>query len=345
MPGSVVLTKAEFAEVAQLARREFGLELGPGKEQLVASRLGKKMRELNLSTFREYHRHVLGDRSGQSLVGLIDALTTNHTSFFREPAHFDFLRERIIPEWQARGPMRIWCAASSTGEEPYSIAMTAREHAAPTRLPMIHGGPVSSPSPQAAVGNRFPPLSVIAIGASTGGTEAILQVLLELPANCPGIVIVQHIPPVFSKSFAQRLDSLCRMRVREAQDGDAVEPGLALVAPGDFHMLLKRSGTGYQVEVKSGPRICFQRPAVDVLFRSTAQAAGAHATAAILTGMGADGAQGMLAMKTAGARTIAQDEASCVVFGMPREAIKAGGVDRVLPLSALAAGILSDARR
>lgn len=127
---SVTLTPSEFAEVAKLARQKFGLELGPGKEQLVASRLGKKMRELNLSTFREYHQHVLGDRSGQSLIGLIDALTTNHTNFFREPAHFDFLRERILPEWPARGPMRIWCAASSSGEEPYSIAMTAREHAA-----------------------------------------------------------------------------------------------------------------------------------------------------------------------------------------------------------------------
>lgn len=137
---SITLTPSEFAAVAKLARQEFGLELGPGKEQLVASRLAKKMRALNLSTFREYHQHVLGDRSGQSLIALIDALTTNHTNFFREPAHFDFLRERLLPEWQARGPMRIWCAASSTGEEPYSIAMTAREHAAakaslPTSLP------------------------------------------------------------------------------------------------------------------------------------------------------------------------------------------------------------------
>ena len=139
---SITLTPSEFAAVAKLARQEFGLELGPGKEQLVASRLAKKMRALNLSTFREYHQHVLGDRSGQSLIALIDALTTNHTNFFREPAHFDFLRERLLPEWQARGPMRIWCAASSTGEEPYSIAMTAREHAAakaslPTNLPTI----------------------------------------------------------------------------------------------------------------------------------------------------------------------------------------------------------------
>ena len=232
----------------------------------------------------------------------------------------------------------------SVGELRLSLAAKVRAAAAATvRRPAPAPAPPAHSSGSSS--EHFPPSAVIAIGASTGGTEAILQVLLGLPANCPGIVIVQHIPPVFSKSFAQRLDSLCRMRVREAQNGDAVEPGLALVAPGDFHMLLKRSGTGYQVEVKQGPRICFQRPAVDVLFRSTAQAAGAHATAAILTGMGADGAQGMLAMKTAGARTIAQDEASCVVFGMPREAIKAGGVDRVLPLSSISAAILSDARR
>ena len=232
----------------------------------------------------------------------------------------------------------------SVGELRLSLAAKVRAAAAATvRRPAPAPAPPAHSSGSSS--EHFPPSAVIAIGASTGGTEAILQVLLGLPANCPGIVIVQHIPPVFSKSFAQRLDSLCRMRVREAQNGDAVEPGLALVAPGDFHMLLKRSGTGYQVEVKQGPQICFQRPAVDVLFRSTAQAAGAHATAAILTGMGADGAQGMLAMKAAGARTIAQDEASCVVFGMPREAIKAGGVDRVLPLSAISAAILSDARR
>ncbi len=237
----------------------------------------------------------------------------------------------------------------SVGELRLSLATKVRAAAAATvRRPAPSPALTATQAVAQSSGSsseHFPPSAVIAIGASTGGTEAILQVLLGLPANCPGIVIVQHIPPVFSKSFAQRLDSLCRIRVREAQDGDALEPGLALVAPGDFHMLLKRSGTGYQVEVRHGPQIGFQRPAVDVLFRSTAQAAGTHATAAILTGMGADGAQGMLAIKTAGGRTIAQDEASCVVFGMPREAVKAGGVDRVLPLSAISAAILSDARR
>jgi len=191
----------------------------------------------------------------------------------------------------------------------------------------------------------FPASAVIAIGASTGGTEAIQKVLVELPENCPGIVITQHIPAVFSRSFANRLNEVSAIRVREAEDGDKIETGLALVAPGNFHMLLKRVPVGYRVEVKNGPMVCFQRPAVDVLFHSVAQAAGSNATGAILTGMGSDGALGMLAMKRAGARTIAQDEATCVVFGMPREAILHGGVDRVLPLSAIPSAILAEARR
>ena len=194
-------------------------------------------------------------------------------------------------------------------------------------------------------GQAFPASSVIAIGASTGGTEAIQKVLVEFPENAPGIVITQHIPAVFSRSFANRLNDLCAIRVREAQDGDKLEPGLALIAPGNFHMLLKRSAAGYNVEIKDGPLVCYQRPAVDVLFHSVALAAGANATGAILTGMGSDGAQGMLAMKKAGARTIAQDEASCVVFGMPKEAIRHGAVDRVLPLPAIAGAVLAEARR
>jgi two-component system chemotaxis response regulator CheB len=203
----------------------------------------------------------------------------------------------------------------------------------------------TAPPARVALAQPFPPSAVIAIGASTGGTEAIQKVLVELPENCPGVVITQHIPAVFSRSFANRLNELCAIRVREAQDGDKLEPGLALVAPGNFHMLLHRSASGYRVEVKDGPMICFQRPAVDVLFHSVARSAGPSATAAILTGMGSDGAQGMLAMKKAGARTIAQDEATCVVFGMPREAIRLGAVDRVLPLAAIPGAVLSECRR
>ncbi|MBY0504886.1 MAG: chemotaxis response regulator protein-glutamate methylesterase [Bryobacteraceae bacterium] len=205
--------------------------------------------------------------------------------------------------------------------------------------------PLAPASPVAPVASAYPASSLIAIGASTGGTEAIHQVLMGMPANGPGIVIAQHIPPVFSRVFAERLNAACPMRVREACDGDAVEPGLALVAPGNFHLLVRRAANGYRVEVKDGPLVCYQRPAVDVLFRSVAQAAGAHAVGAILTGMGSDGAQGLLAMQQAGARTIAQDEATCVVFGMPREAIKLGGVHRVLPLGAISAALLSEARR
>jgi two-component system chemotaxis response regulator CheB len=179
--------------------------------------------------------------------------------------------------------------------------------------------------------------TVIAIGASTGGTEAIREVLTALPANVPGIVIVQHIPAIFSAAFANRLNDLCKVRVKEAADGDRVTTGVALIAPGNFHMTLRKSGGEYRVTVQDGPRVCYQRPSVDVLFESVAQAAKGDAIGAILTGMGSDGAQGLLKMKRAGARTLAQDEASCVVFGMPREAIRAGAVDRVTPLHRMAA--------
>ncbi|ACO32740.1 MULTISPECIES: chemotaxis response regulator protein-glutamate methylesterase [Acidobacterium] len=191
----------------------------------------------------------------------------------------------------------------------------------------------------------FPSSSVIAIGASTGGTEAILQVLREMPKDVPPIVIAQHIPAVFSRSFANRLNEICAIEVREAADGDELRSGLALVAPGNFHMLLRKAGTGYRVEVKDGPMVCFQRPSVDVLFQSVAQAAGRHATGAILTGMGSDGAMGLLEMKKSGARTLAQDEASCVVFGMPKEAIRHDAVDRVLPLSSICGALLEEAAR
>ncbi|MCX5836239.1 MAG: hypothetical protein NTX62_04580, partial [Deltaproteobacteria bacterium] len=177
---------------------------------------------------------------------------------------------------------------------------------------------------------------IIAIGASTGGTEALKQVLMRLPANSPGITVVQHMPANFTAAFADRLNSLCQLTVREARDNDSVVPGLALIAPGNFHMILRRSGARYYVEVKTGPMVHHQRPAVDILFKSTAKYAGANAIGVILTGMGADGAEGLLEMKTAGAGTIAQDEQSCVVFGMPKEAIKMGAADKVLPLDQIA---------
>lgn len=177
---------------------------------------------------------------------------------------------------------------------------------------------------------------IIAIGASTGGTEALREVITRMPRNAPGIVVVQHMPAKFTTSFAERLDSLSDMTVKEAQDGDTVTDGQVLIAPGNFHMLLKRSGARYYVAVKSGPMVHHQRPAVDVLFKSVAQYAGANALGIILTGMGSDGAEGMAQMKQAGAATIAQDEQSCVVFGMPKEAIKTGAVDKVVTLSRIA---------
>ena len=178
--------------------------------------------------------------------------------------------------------------------------------------------------------------SVIAVGASTGGTEALRIFLEALPGDCSGIVIVQHMPEGFTRAFAERLDGICRIRVKEAQHGDTVLRGQALIAPGNRHMLLKRSGARYYVELKDGPLVCRHRPSVDVLFRSTARYAGKNALGVIMTGMGDDGAKGMLEMKEAGAHTIAQDEKSCVVFGMPKEAIALGGVDQVLPLDHIA---------
>jgi two-component system, chemotaxis family, protein-glutamate methylesterase/glutaminase len=177
---------------------------------------------------------------------------------------------------------------------------------------------------------------VIAIGASTGGTEALKLLLTSMPPNAPGIIIVQHMPANFTTSFAERLNSLCAMSVKEAEDGDGVINGRALIAPGNFHMLLKRSGARYYVQVKQGPMVHHQRPSVDVLFKSVAEYAGGNALGIILTGMGADGAEGLLMMKNAGARTIAQDEKSCVVFGMPKEAISLGAAEVVLPIENIA---------
>jgi two-component system chemotaxis response regulator CheB len=182
---------------------------------------------------------------------------------------------------------------------------------------------------------------VIVIGASTGGTEALRVVLEALPADCPGIVIVQHMPELFTRAFAGRLDSLCAISVKEAESNDTVLRGRALLAPGNHHMLLKRSGARYYVEIKEGPLVCRHRPSVDVLFRSAARYAGKNSVGVILTGMGDDGANGMLEMKQAGAYTIAQDEATSIVFGMPNEAIKRGGVDKILPLGSVAKVILA----
>jgi len=185
---------------------------------------------------------------------------------------------------------------------------------------------------------------VIAVGASTGGTEALRVFLEALPHDTPGMVIVQHMPEKFTRSFADRLNETCKVTVREAKDGDSVIPGQVLIAPGNFHTLLKRSGARYYVEVKEGPLVSRHRPSVDVLFRSAARYAGKNCVGVILTGMGDDGAQGMLEMKKAGAQTIAQDEATCVVYGMPAQAVKLGGVDKELPLESIAREVLKMSR-
>ncbi len=174
--------------------------------------------------------------------------------------------------------------------------------------------------------------TILAVGASTGGTQAILALLSSLPGNCPGTVIVQHMPEQFTASFADRLNQLCDMEVREARNNDTVMPGTVLIAPGNYHMLLKRSGARFHVHVKNGPLVCGHRPSVEVLFKSVAQAAGRNAVGVILTGMGKDGASGLLEMRNNQAKTIAQDENSCVVFGMPKEAINLGAADHILPL-------------
>jgi two-component system chemotaxis response regulator CheB len=226
-----------------------------------------------------------------------------------------------------------------TGASPPVVA------APPTRAPFTHTAPVATrgtslpfASGPRATHARLPPepRRLILLGASTGGTEALREVLVRLPDGLPPIAIVQHIPAHFSRAFADRLDSLCAFRVAEAVDGDILRPGLALVAPGNFHLLLRWTGTAYRAELNSGPAVWHQRPAVDVLFKSVPQAHAPHIVAGVLTGMGKDGAEGLLRLRRASASTFAQDEATSVVYGMPREAWENGGAERQLPLDAIA---------
>ncbi len=187
--------------------------------------------------------------------------------------------------------------------------------------------------------------TVLAIGASTGGTEALRTVLMQMPPDSPGIVIVQHMPEMFTKQFAKRLDAICTITVKEAENGDKIIPGQALIAPGSKHMLVKRDGARYYVEIKDGPLVNRHKPSVDVLFRSVSRYAGKNAIGVILTGMGSDGAAGMLEMKQEGAFTIAQDEKSCVVFGMPKEAIKLNAVQEILSLNQISPFIINKLKK
>lgn len=243
------------------------------------------------------------------------------------------------------GAVDVMCkpgAAYSVGD----LAMEIRDKVkAAARTPVGHALAMKKPPAQARLSLSKTTHKIVAIGASTGGTQALEYLLTSLPSNSPGIVIVQHMPEHFTRSFAERLQSLCAIEVKEARDGDTVAPGSAIIAAGNFHLLLDRSGAVYQARVKSGPLVSRHRPSVDILFRSVARIAGRNAVGVILTGMGSDGAGGMKEMKDCGAVNVAQDEASCVVFGMPKEAISKGGVDHILPLQAIPAKILELAAR
>jgi two-component system, chemotaxis family, protein-glutamate methylesterase/glutaminase len=226
-------------------------------------------------------------------------------------------------------------SAYSVGELRLVLANKVRA-AAVAKVKATEPSPKDSPAPPVQSLKKLNHRGMIVIGASTGGTEAVREILQEMPANSPPILVVQHIPQGFSRAFAERLDRLCAIRVKEAADGDEVSSGQALIAPGDFHMMLQNGSEPRRVSIKTGPRICYQRPAVDVLFQSVAAGAAKDAVGVLLTGMGSDGAQGMLKMKQAGARTIAQDESTCVVYGMPREAVRLGAVDQILRLQDIA---------
>jgi two-component system chemotaxis response regulator CheB len=233
---------------------------------------------------------------------------------------------------------------------PYSIgdlrlSLPARIRAAAIARPRITSEVSRAHFPSTHPHSLHNPKAVIAIGASTGGLAAIQEILQQLSADMPPIVISQHIPAKFSFAFASRLNKLCILEVREAVDGEPLQGGTALVAPGDYHLLVRRSPAGYRAELQQGPHVCFQRPAVDVMFTSVAQTVGKHAVGVLLTGMGSDGAKGMLALKNAGASTIAQDEETCVVFGMPREAVRLNAVQTVAALNSIPELLVESVRR
>lgn len=233
-------------------------------------------------------------------------------------------------------------AAADFASEVREKIRSARASRAPAAAKAAENRPSAPPVMAVArPGWRPAPDDLVVIGASTGGTEALKEVLVALPETTPGILIVQHMPQTFTGSFARRLDGLCRIRVKEAEQGERVQPNTAYVAPGHSHLLVKKSGTGYLLELSQADPVNRHRPSVDALFQSVAACAGHHAVGAILTGMGKDGAAGMLAMRRAGAWNIAQDQASCVVYGMPREAVALKAVDEVAPLTEIGARIMA----
>ena len=236
---------------------------------------------------------------------------------------------REIPEFRQQLLLKVLGAAGAR----YRGAMPAQSA----------GGVVSSPATAGMPGR--PSTRIFAVGASTGGTQAVERLLLQLPAETPGMVVVQHIPPVFSRSFAERLNQCCPQRVKEAEDGDLVADGLVLIAPGGLHLVLTRQGMEYRVRLRKGPPVHYQRPAVDVLFRSVAAVAGASALGVILTGMGSDGATGLKQMRDGGSWTIAQNEETCVVYGMPHAAVEAEAACEVLALDRIGQAMLQGFNR
>jgi len=232
-------------------------------------------------------------------------------------------------------PTSAWNLGSLREQLAHRVKGAAR-----ARLTNFKSAPASTEAPNPGPAINFSPRQLIVIGASTGGTEAVKDVLTRLPAGLPGICIVQHIPPVFSKTFAERLNECCELEVREAAHGDEVRPGTVLIAPGDFHLVVEWDVNCYRVRLRQDPPIHFTRPAVDMLFNSAAKCAGRHALGVILTGMGRDGAQGMQQLKAAGAINLAQSEETCVVYGMPKAAVDLGVVDRVVPLNQMPHAIL-----
>jgi two-component system chemotaxis response regulator CheB len=267
----------------------------------------------------------------------VDALAAGAVSVITKPklGLKQFLAEsagELIATVRAAAKARV--RRTPSGTAAHAPLVPTPKHSADAILPPADNRPVLQTTER-----------LVAIGTSTGGTQALEAVLTGLPRVCPGLVIVQHMPEKFTAAFAARLDGICQISVKEAQNNDRVVPGRALIAPGGRHMMLKRSGAQYFVEVRDGPLVNRHRPSVDVLFRSVARHAGANALGIIMTGMGDDGAAGMLEMRQAGARTLAQDEESCVVFGMPKEAIKRGGVERTVSLPMIAREIQAVAPR
>lgn len=239
------------------------------------------------------------------------------------------IKAAAVARVRPRGAPPAFAPPAPKPRPPGAIANTGAVRVAPAPLEREPAQRIAS----TAAHSRHNPRRVILLGASTGGTEALRVVLTQLPAGLPGIAVVQHIPPVFSKAFAERLNNLCAFEVREAVDGERLSPGLALVAPGNHHLLLQWAGDGYRVRLSEGPPVWHQRPAVDILFKSAVEAAGANAIAGVFTGMGKDGAEGLLQLREKGALTFSQDEASSVVYGMPKVAWEMGGSRKQVALA------------